>query len=58
MGRVSEKRPVSTRVDAIMVPFGWNAEIERLGMLTSIAKFAVLGNDWWTCEICIGYVIA
>ena len=23
MGRVSEKEPVSTRFDAIMVPFGW-----------------------------------
>ena len=23
-----------------------NAEIEGLGMLTSIAKFAVYGNDW------------
>ena len=23
MGRVSEKRPISTRFDAIMVPFGW-----------------------------------
>ena len=26
--------------------FRLNAEIERLGMLTSMAKFAVLGNDW------------
>ena len=23
-----------------------NAEIEGLGMLTSMAKFAVYGNDW------------
>ena len=23
MGQVTEKRPVSTRFDAIMVPFGW-----------------------------------
>ena len=23
-------------------------------MLTSVAKFAVLGNDWCACKICMG----
>ena len=38
--------------------FWLNTEIERLGMLTSMAKFAVVGNNWCTCKICMGYVIA